>query len=114
MSVLDVHGTLDSLVPYSLQKPSLERLARLAGCSLTTQPAVQPASAGDTECVTYGGCPVGIDVTGCTIQNGGHAWFGSDTCGTGAPIIGCAVVGNDSDTFVNTEAIWEFFSRHSR
>lgn len=114
VSVLDVHGTLDSLVPHALQKPSLERLAAAQGCSLATAPAEQPASSGDARCVAYEGCPTGVDLIGCTIEAGGHVWFGSDTCGTGAPLIGCAVVGRNSDSFVNTDAIWDFFSRHSR
>jgi polyhydroxybutyrate depolymerase len=114
VSVLDIHGTDDGIVPYSLQAWSLEQIAQKNGCANTTAPAAAPASAGDTTCVSYAGCPDGIEVTGCTVQGGGHTWFGSDSCGTGAGPAGCGFVGGNSDTLVNTDAIWEFFSRHSR
>ncbi len=114
VSVLDIHGTKDTLVSYSLQQPSLERIAALNGCCSTTVSAVQPASSGDATCVTFEGCPSGIEVTGCTVEGGGHVWFGSESCGTGAGPSGCAIVGKDSDSLVNTDVIWEFFSAHMR
>lgn len=114
ISVLDVHGTLDSLVPYSLQKPSLDRMAWTSWCTTKTSAAAVPASGGDTTCVTYTGCASGIEVTGCTVQNGGHVWFGDPSCGTGAGALGCAFVGANSNFMVNTDAVWDFFSRLSR
>ncbi|HEY6560633.1 MAG TPA: PHB depolymerase family esterase [Polyangiaceae bacterium] len=113
VSVLDLHGTADGIVPYSLQAPSLEVLARQNGCGTTTSPASAPESSGDTTCVSYTGCPKGIEVTGCSVEGGGHVWFGSENCGTGAPGA-CSFVGANSDTLVNTDAIWDFFSRHSK
>jgi polyhydroxybutyrate depolymerase len=112
--LLDIHGTLDTLVPYSLQQPSLERIATQNGCSTTTAAATQPASGGDTTCVSYSGCPSGIEVTGCTIEGGGHVWFGDPSCGTGAGALGCGFVGANSNYMVNTLAIWDFFKRFSR
>lgn len=114
VSVLDMHGTSDSLVPYALQAFSLELIARKAGCGATTTPAISPRSAGDTTCVSYAGCPKGIEITGCTVQGGGHVWFGSDSCGTGAGPAACSIVGANSTTLVNTDAAWDFFSRHSK
>jgi polyhydroxybutyrate depolymerase len=114
ISVLDIHGTADGLVPYSLQQPSLARIGMASSCGSSTRPATQPASRGDTTCVTYEGCPSGIEVTGCTIQNGGHAWFGDPSCGTGAGAAGCAFVGANSDDIVNTNAVWDFFRSKSR
>jgi polyhydroxybutyrate depolymerase len=113
VSVLDFHGTQDGLVPYSLQKPSLERIATAAGCKLTTHAATQPASGGDTTCVTYDDCPSGIDISACSVMGGGHDWFGSDNCGTGVAAA-CAIVGANSDTLKNTDSAWEFFSAHAR
>jgi polyhydroxybutyrate depolymerase len=113
VSVLDIHGTADALVPYSLQAPALQAFATANGCGDTTQPATVPQSGGDTTCVTHTGCPAGVEVTGCTIQGGGHVWFGDPTCGTGVPA-GCGFVGANSDTMVNTQAAWDFFSRLSR
>jgi polyhydroxybutyrate depolymerase len=83
VSVLEIHGTLDGLVPYSLQAPSLALVSGNNGCGTSTAPATLPKSAGDTTCVSYSGCPAGIEVTGCTIAGGGHCWFGSPDCGTG-------------------------------
>ncbi len=116
VSVLELHGTADPLVPYAVQEPSLELMAKANGCSLTTAPAKIPMSGGDTSCVTYAGCPTGIEVTGCTVQGGGHCWFGdpSGSCGTGALGIGNAIVGNDSNFLKNTDAAWAFVSRFSR
>ncbi|HEY6558036.1 MAG TPA: PHB depolymerase family esterase [Polyangiaceae bacterium] len=114
VSVLDLHGTADGIVPFSLQAQSLNLMAQENGCGTTTARAADPASAGDTTCVSYTGCPSGIEVTGCSVQGGGHVWFGSDSCGTGAGPIGCTFVGANSNTLKNTDEIWDFFSRHSK
>jgi len=114
VSILDIHGTGDLLVPYSLQAPSLALAVANDGCSTTSSAATVPASGGDTTCVTYPGCAPGIEVTGCSIQNGGHCWFGSPDCGTGGGIIGAAVVGANSNFMVDNDAIWNFFKRLSR
>lgn len=114
VSVLDLHGTADGIVPFTLQAQSLDLMAKANGCGTTTAPAAAPASAGDTTCVSYTGCPAGVEVTGCKVEGGGHVWFGSDSCGTGAGPVGCSFVGANSDTLVNTEEIWSFFSRHAK
>ena len=114
VSLLQIHGTADPLIPYSLQQPSLALMAMRNGCATTTRPATMPASAGDTKCVSYDGCPAGIELTGCTIEEGGHCWFGSPDCGTGGGDIGLAIVGNNSDTMRNTDAAWSFFAARSR
>ncbi len=114
VSVLDIHGTDDPLIPYSLQAQSLSLMATNNGCTTSTSPASQPPSGGDTTCVTYEGCASGTELTGCTIQGGGHCWFGSPDCGTGGGDIGLAIVGANSDTMKNTDAVWDFFKRLSR
>jgi len=114
VSVLDMHGTDDPLVPYSLQKPSLDHMAAKNGCGMTSMPAQQPKSGGDTTCVSYDGCPSGIVLTGCTVQGGGHCWFGSPDCGTAGGDIGLAIVGNNSDTLKDTDLAWEFFKDKMR
>ena len=114
VSILDIHGTADNYVPYNLQKTSLDTLAMKNGCQLATGAGTVPASGGDTTCVTYAGCPSGVEVTGCTIQGGGHVWFGDPSCGTGAGTLGCIFVGANSNFMVNTDAVWEFFARLSR
>jgi polyhydroxybutyrate depolymerase len=114
ISVLDIHGTADGLIPYSLQAASLKHITAKNGCAATTKPATTPRGAGDTTCVTYDGCSNGIEVTGCSIANGGHCWFGSEDCGTGGGAIGAAVVGANSDSMRNNDAVWSFFQRLSR
>jgi len=54
-----------------------------------------------------------MEITTCSIQDGGHCWFGSDDCRTGSPV-GTAVVGNNSNFMKNTDVIWSFFARHAR
>ncbi|HMJ53157.1 MAG TPA: hypothetical protein VK540_13815 [Polyangiaceae bacterium] len=114
MSVLDIHGTMDSLVPFSEQVPSADAIATKNGCTTMTTAATVPASGGDTTCVTYSGCPSGIEVTRCAIQGGGHVWFGDPSCGTGAGAAGCVFVGANSTFLNNTDVVWDFFKRLSR
>jgi polyhydroxybutyrate depolymerase len=114
VSVLHIHGTEDPLIPYSLQAASLDLMATNDGCTMTKGPAQQPASAGDTTCTSYMGCPAGIEVTGCSVAMGGHCWFGSEDCGTGGGAIGLAIVGANSNTLRNTDAVWDFFARTTR
>lgn len=112
ISVLDIHGTADPLIPFTLQEPSLEHIAQRVGCQASTEPALDPMSAGDTTCIRHEGCPDGIEVVGCSVEGGGHCWFGSEDCGTGGGAIGAAIVGANSDTMRNNEVIWRFFQRH--
>lgn len=115
VSVLDIHGTADGLIPYALQQPSLLHMAAKNGCATTTMPSTSaPKSGGDTTCVSYDGCPSGIELTGCSIAAGGHCWFGSPDCGTGGGAIGALVVGANSNTMLNNDAVWSFFERASR
>jgi polyhydroxybutyrate depolymerase len=114
VSVLMIHGTSDSFVPYANVQPTFEHWAMANGCGTTTQPAQQPSSAGDTTCITYGGCPTGIEVTSCAVEGGGHCFFGDPQCGTGAGGLGNAIVGNNSNTLRNTADAWKFLSRFKR
>jgi polyhydroxybutyrate depolymerase len=114
VSVLDIHGTRDRYVPYGLQAPSQDTMAAANGCSSMVVPATVPVSGGDTSCVTRTGCPPGVEVTACTVEGGGHDWFGDPGCGTGFGFIGCGAVGANSDFMVNTRAAWDFFRRLAR
>jgi polyhydroxybutyrate depolymerase len=116
VSVLDIHGTSDPLIPYSAQAPSLALMVASNGCSTTTAPATVVPSGGDTACVSFAGCPTcpNVNVTGCSIMGGGHCWFGSSDCGTGAGALGMAFVGNNSNFMKNTDAVWAFLSGISR
>lgn len=117
VAVLEVHGTTDSFVPYSIGKKSASYWANVNGCSATASASSFPASGGDTQCVSYEGCPAEGQVTFCTVKRGGHCWFGSPSCGTGFGTIGAAVAlvtGKNSDTMVNTDAFWPFLSQFHR
>jgi polyhydroxybutyrate depolymerase len=114
IAVLYMHGDGDPIVPYTGMKPTLDHWASKNGCSSTTGPATHPASGGDTTCVTYAGCKAGVEVTGCTVKDGGHCWFGDQSCGTGAPGIGELIVGNNSNFLKASDAAWEFVSRFRR
>jgi polyhydroxybutyrate depolymerase len=116
VSVLDIHGTADPLIPYSTQAPTLALMQAINGCSTTTVPATVAPSGGDTSCVSYTGCPScpNVNMTACSIMDGGHCWFGSSDCGTGAGALGMAAVGNNSNFMTNTDTIWAFLSRISR
>jgi polyhydroxybutyrate depolymerase len=114
VSILDLHGTSDPLIAYSLQAPSLKQFTDGDHCTGAAMPATNLPNAGDTSCVTYQGCPGGIEVSACSVQGGGHCWFGSPDCGTGGGAIGAAVVGANSDTLVDNDAMWSFFERHVR
>jgi polyhydroxybutyrate depolymerase len=116
VSVLDIHGTSDPLIPYSTQKPSLAIVQASDGCSMTAAAATVVPSGGDTTCVSFTGCPScpNVNVTGCSIMGGGHCWFGSSDCGTGGGAIGTAVVGANSNFMKNTDSIWAFFRSISR
>jgi poly(3-hydroxybutyrate) depolymerase len=114
--LLEIHGTDDRIVDYEgtgqfSAVQSVADWADLAGCSQTTTAASQPTSMLDTTCITYEGCPDDVEVTLCTVQDGGHCWFGNDSCGTGAGAIGAAVVGPNAEGIVNADAVWGFLSR---
>jgi polyhydroxybutyrate depolymerase len=116
ISILDLHGTSDPLIPYADQMPSMALFQQANGCSTAQTPATVPASGGDTTCVSFAGCPTcpDVEITGCSIQGGGHCWFGSSDCGTGGGALGTGIVGNNSNFMMNTDAIWSFFARLSR
>jgi polyhydroxybutyrate depolymerase len=112
ISVLASNGTADMVAPPGDVKASMNVFAMTDGCSAMEMPATVPTSAADTTCVTRAGCMAGFEVTTCTIMGGGHVWFGDPSCGTGADA--CAIVGKNSDYYVNTDFAWDFLKRLSR
>jgi polyhydroxybutyrate depolymerase len=113
VSILDIHGTSDPLIPYSLQAPTLALAVANDHCGTTSTTALEP-SGGDTKCITYPDCASGTEVSACSITGGGHCWFGSSDCGTGAGPLGAIIVGANSNFMVNNDVIWNFLKRHSR
>jgi polyhydroxybutyrate depolymerase len=114
--VLAIHGTSDAIVQYDYAATgmsavrSVEEFADINGCDAATVQAAQPTSMLDTDCITYTGCDEGAEVTFCSVDDGGHCWFGNDTCGTGVAG-GGIFVGNDAEGIVAVDAVWDFFSR---
>src|SRR5690606_6608176 len=108
--MLHIHGTSDGIVNYDDAESGFSAVrsardwAAIAGCSGTTAPAAQPVSQLDTSCVTYTGCPDDVEVTLCTVDDGGHCWFGNETCGTGIAG-GELFVGNNAEGIVTADAV---------
>lgn len=106
VSVIEIHGTADGLVPYEggrtaggATQPSpptrevVKRWAELDGC----QPTPATATEGVLTTSTWTGCREGTSVKFITIDGGGHTWF--------APLLGPASGALDA-----TRVIWEFLS----
>ena len=108
--LLQIHGTGDRIVDHDAAATSVAAWAELSGCDRSTTDAVQPVSRLDTTCVTHTGCPAGVEVTFCSVDDGGHCWFGNWTCGTGVPG-GQIFVGNNARGIVAASAVWGFLSR---
>lgn len=109
VSVLEVHGTEDPLVPYLGGQPSaveaqgappytsaqamVQRWAEVDGC-----PPPAPAQvAGPITTESWAGCRSGSAVRLVTVQGGGHIWFASG-------------LGPANGALDATSAIWRFFS----
>src|SRR5512139_377163 len=117
--MLHLHGTGDWLQPYDVSstggataEASIASWASWNGCDATTVPAIDPVSQLDTTCVTYPNCDEGAETTFCTVEGGGHCWFGNPTCGTGSELAG-SFSGGNAEGIVATDAVWSFLSRHS-
>lgn len=106
VSVMEIHGTADGLVPYEggataggatqASPPSravVQRWADLNGCP----PAPATTTEGVLTTVSWSGCSAGTSVKLITIEGGGHTWF--------APLLGPANGAVDA-----TRVIWDFLS----
>ncbi len=106
VSVIEIHGTNDELVPYQggrtaggATEPSpptrevMQRWAKLNACAIP--PVTTPEGVLTT--VTWSGCSNSKSVRLITIDGGGHTWF--------APEFGPVDGAVDA-----TQAIWDFFS----
>ncbi|MGI8984801.1 MAG: extracellular catalytic domain type 1 short-chain-length polyhydroxyalkanoate depolymerase [Acidimicrobiales bacterium] len=113
VSVLEIHGTEDQLVPYLGGQPSAEeaqggppytatpamvaRWAEVAGCG-SPMPAPAPAQpAGPVTTESWTGCRDGAVVRLVTVEGAGHIWF-------------AAGLGTANGALDATSTIWRFFS----
>jgi polyhydroxybutyrate depolymerase len=125
IAVLGTHGEggKDLFVPYQGDADSMAQFASANGCSNRTVPATSPKSVGDgtqdgdVTCVTYTGCPSNTEVTFCSVQNGGHCWYGSPSCGSGAGTLGANISlgrGVNTQNIVDSNEFWPFLSKYHR
>jgi polyhydroxybutyrate depolymerase len=125
VAVLGTHGIggKDYWVPYQGDADSMAQFASANGCSSRTAPASSPASvgdgtqSGDVTCVTYTGCPSNTEVTFCSIQDGGHCWYGSPSCGTGFGNFAAKISlgrGVNTQNISDTDIVWPFLSKYHR
>jgi polyhydroxybutyrate depolymerase len=102
VSVLHLHGTADSIVRYDFGIAGLGAEGSVAtfvddnGCDDAPVVSVN----GDVSCAAYAGCDAGTHVELCTVDGGGHQWFG----GNAIPFLG-----ENTDDIVATTKIADFF-----
>ncbi len=111
--VFAINGTTDTLVPYTGgfffpgitngTFPSVQQTfagwRQRNGC---TDAPVVTYSNGNVSCETHAACAGGVEVTQCTVEGGGHCWYGELLC----------ALGTNSFDIVATDATWEFLKRH--
>jgi polyhydroxybutyrate depolymerase len=109
VSVIELHGTEDTLVPYTGGQPSaveaqlgrpytptpamVQRWADVDGCPAPAPAAVTPP----VTIESWTACRNGTAVRLVTVQGGGHVWFG-------------AGLGPANGALDATAEIWRFFS----
>jgi polyhydroxybutyrate depolymerase len=107
IAVIDFHGMSDNTVPYAGDAqngwPSVpDTFAAWAKRdSCTDGTPAQTYNKGDVTCATYSHCAGGVEVTLCTVSDGGHAWPGSAVALPGT-----------TQNISATDAMWTFFSAH--
>jgi polyhydroxybutyrate depolymerase len=106
--LLHIHGTADTFATY---KPSsyngsnkgaeyyVANHAKRSGCTPQTQVTL---TKGKVSCKSYG-CPDKVEVTLCTVQDGGHTWPGGD---------GWLLGGTVNKDINASKMILEFFHKH--
>jgi polyhydroxybutyrate depolymerase len=102
--VLQIHGTDDALVPYlggSLGRSAQDTVAAWASRNGCTGPITETLRRGSASCSSYRDCDEEAQVTLCTIEGGGHCWFGEPLC----------FVGGNPNDLPATDAVWEFLRR---
>jgi polyhydroxybutyrate depolymerase len=73
VSILEMHGTNDSVVPYTGGADAIEQWVTLDGCGGDPRRSVS----GITKTSTWSNCQGGTVVRFDTVEGGHHSWFGS-------------------------------------
>ena len=123
VSVLESHGTADSIVPYGggpmtgrggasdiLSATSLnDRWRQVNGCPAPVEDLLPGTGDGtQTRRLTSAPCAAGTAVVLLSVDGGGHTW-------PSAPqFLPAGSVGSTTNTFNASLASWQFFSAHAR
>ncbi len=88
ISVQQFHGTADTIVRYDGYGPGFPAVegmmadwASRNGCAPVPEVTHEQ---GDALCQTWIGCEDDVEVTLCSVEGGGHCWFGNPSCTFGA------------------------------
>lgn len=121
VSVLQIHGSEDLIVPYNgglgcgifqIDFPSVPNTqsawAERLGCAGSPEPW---QSTSDTECTLRADCPPGVDLGLCTVAGGGHQWPGN---GESIYYNDCPEDGDKTETFAASQMLWDFFRTHPK
>jgi polyhydroxybutyrate depolymerase len=123
VSVLEVHGTADPLVPFDggtmrgrggtsdvVSAPAMvERWRSADGCQGAPAAETLPSTGGDGTVVhrfTSAPCAAGTAVVFYQVDDGGHTWPG------GPQYLPKAIIGPTTHAFAASEAIGQFFTAH--
>lgn len=119
VAVMHVHGTDDARVLYDggtgcgssmVQSESVATVvARWAAWNGCTGSPSTTFSEGNGTCVSSGECTAGTVL--CTVDGGSHSWPGGTADAT---TMGQCEGGEQSTTFMASEAIWRFFAANPR
>jgi polyhydroxybutyrate depolymerase len=119
VAVLHVHGLADTCAPFAggpvtcggpRRRPpvahGIDAFLRFNAC---TGSPTETFANGRARCVSHAPCAAGTDVTLCTVEEGGHAWYGS-----GRQPSASRFGGSGTDDIRTAEAAWQFFAAHPR
>jgi polyhydroxybutyrate depolymerase len=97
---LAIHGTEDTLIDYAFAKAGADVLADRNGCGAQTERSFEQGSA---YCDARTECAEGGAQVFCTVDGGGHCWFGQAVC----------AFGTNTMDIIATDTVWAFVSQHS-
>ncbi len=94
-------------VPFTSVPETIARAVERNGCAGAPFTSLIQ---GDGTCTRQGQCPLGTDVDLCVIAGGGHVWPGGTP--PVLPGIGDCPFGYQTQSFIATRVLWDFFALH--